>query len=258
MSDGPGPSPCRRRPPRADAPWSRCLRGQEGHRRPGSAARAPDRRAAGPRPRPGRGRARPGQDAWRSRRWPSRSAGSSSASSSRPTWCPPTSIGTRIYNQQLGEFQTSLGPVFTNLLLADEINRAPAKVQSALLEVMQERQVTIGRETHQVPEPVPRAGHAEPDRVGGHLPAARGPGRPVHAEGARRLPDADRGVRDRGAHDRDGRAAAPGHRHGAAARAPARGRRGLRRPGADRVRRAPGGRHAGPARGRPAPTSPAT
>src|SRR5712691_958227 len=52
-----------------------------------------------------------------------------------------------------GEFQTSLGPVFTNLLLADEINRAPAKVQSALLEVMQERQVTIGRETHRLPDP---------------------------------------------------------------------------------------------------------
>src|SRR6266704_2082382 len=62
-------------------------------------------------------------------------------------------IGTRIYNQKTGEFNTSLGPVFTNLLLADEINRAPAKVQSALLEVMQERQVTIGRETHRVPDP---------------------------------------------------------------------------------------------------------
>ena len=53
-------------------------------------------------------------------------------------------MGTRIYNQKTGEFNTSFGPVFTNLLLADEINRAPAKVQSALLEVMQERQVTIG------------------------------------------------------------------------------------------------------------------
>jgi MoxR-like ATPase len=62
-------------------------------------------------------------------------------------------VGTRIYNQKLGEFQTSVGPVHTNLLLADEINRAPAKVQSALLEVMQERQVTIGRETRPVPQP---------------------------------------------------------------------------------------------------------
>ena len=66
---------------------------------------------------------------------------------------PADLVGTRIYNQKSGEFTTSLGPVFTNLLLADEINRAPAKVQSALLEVMQERQVTIGRETHKVPNP---------------------------------------------------------------------------------------------------------
>jgi MoxR-like ATPase len=70
-----------------------------------------------------------------------------------PDLVPADLIGTRIYNQKTGEFNTSLGPIFTNLLLADEINRAPAKVQSALLEVMQERQVTIGRETYQVPNP---------------------------------------------------------------------------------------------------------
>ncbi|MFO7679748.1 MAG: MoxR family ATPase [Chloroflexota bacterium] len=70
-----------------------------------------------------------------------------------PDLVPADLIGTRIYNQKTGEFNTSLGPVFTNLLLADEINRAPAKVQSALLEVMQERQVTIGRETYKVPSP---------------------------------------------------------------------------------------------------------
>ncbi|HXH21938.1 MAG TPA: MoxR family ATPase [Dehalococcoidia bacterium] len=70
-----------------------------------------------------------------------------------PDLVPADLIGTRIYNQKTGEFTTSLGPVFTNLLLADEINRAPAKVQSALLEVMQERQVTIGRDTHEVPDP---------------------------------------------------------------------------------------------------------
>ena len=70
-----------------------------------------------------------------------------------PDLVPADLIGTRIYNQKTGEFNTSLGPVFTNLLLADEINRAPAKVQSALLEVMQERQVTIGRESHKVPDP---------------------------------------------------------------------------------------------------------
>ena len=70
-----------------------------------------------------------------------------------PDLVPADIVGTRVYHQKTGEFQVSLGPVFTNLLLADEINRAPAKVQSALLEVMQERQVTIGRETHPVPDP---------------------------------------------------------------------------------------------------------
>jgi MoxR-like ATPase len=70
-----------------------------------------------------------------------------------PDLVPADLVGTRIYNQKQGEFNTSLGPVFTNLLLADEINRAPAKVQSALLEVMQERQVTIGRDTFPVPNP---------------------------------------------------------------------------------------------------------
>jgi MoxR-like ATPase len=70
-----------------------------------------------------------------------------------PDLVPADIVGTRIYHQQKGEFQVQLGPVFTNLLLADEINRAPAKVQSALLETMQERQVTIGRETHKLPSP---------------------------------------------------------------------------------------------------------
>jgi MoxR-like ATPase len=70
-----------------------------------------------------------------------------------PDLVPADLVGTRIYNQKTGEFNTALGPVFTNLLLADEINRAPAKVQSALLEVMQERQVTIGVETYRVPNP---------------------------------------------------------------------------------------------------------
>ena len=70
-----------------------------------------------------------------------------------PDLVPADLIGTRIYNQKTGDFSTALGPVFTHLLLADEINRAPAKVQSALLEVMQERQVTIAGQTHFVPEP---------------------------------------------------------------------------------------------------------
>src|SRR5476651_2379977 len=70
-----------------------------------------------------------------------------------PDLVPADLIGTRVYNQKSGEFGTVLGPVFANLVLADEINRAPAKVQSALLEVMQERQVTIGRQTYPAPDP---------------------------------------------------------------------------------------------------------
>jgi MoxR-like ATPase len=70
-----------------------------------------------------------------------------------PDLVPADLVGTRIYNQRTGDFSTSLGPVFCNLLLADEINRAPAKVQSALLEVMQEHQVTIAGQTYPVPEP---------------------------------------------------------------------------------------------------------
>ncbi|QET05331.1 MoxR family ATPase [Cupriavidus pauculus] len=70
-----------------------------------------------------------------------------------PDLLPADLIGTRMYNQGTGEFSTVRGPVFANLLLADEINRAPAKVQSALLEVMQEKQVTIAGETHRVPSP---------------------------------------------------------------------------------------------------------
>ena len=70
-----------------------------------------------------------------------------------PDLVPSDLVGTRIYRAREGTFETELGPVFCNFLLADEINRAPAKVQSALLEVMQERQVTIGHETFGVPDP---------------------------------------------------------------------------------------------------------
>ena len=70
-----------------------------------------------------------------------------------PDHVPADLVGTRIYNLKTGDFGTTLGPVFANLLLADEINRAPAKVQSALLEVLQERQVTIGKESYKVPDP---------------------------------------------------------------------------------------------------------
>ncbi len=70
-----------------------------------------------------------------------------------PDLLPADVVGTLVYSQKTGEFTPKKGPVFTNLLLADEINRAPAKVQSALLESMQERQVTIGDETYRLPSP---------------------------------------------------------------------------------------------------------
>src|SRR4030095_4557839 len=72
------------------------------------------------------------------------------------TWALPISadlIGTLIYNPRTGEFATKQGPLFSNLILADEINRAPAKVQSALLEAMEERQVTLGETTWRLAEP---------------------------------------------------------------------------------------------------------
>ena len=70
-----------------------------------------------------------------------------------PDLLPADIIGTRIYNQSTSSFETRKGPIFANFILADEINRAPAKVQAALLEAMQERQVTIGEKTHKLPAP---------------------------------------------------------------------------------------------------------
>jgi len=70
-----------------------------------------------------------------------------------PDLVPADLLGTRIYNPKEARFDVELGPVFANLILADEINRAPSKVQSALLEAMQERQVTIGHDTHKLPDP---------------------------------------------------------------------------------------------------------
>lgn len=70
-----------------------------------------------------------------------------------PDLLPADLIGTLIYNQKTGAFETKKGPIFSNIILADEINRSPAKVQSALLEAMQERQVTIGKKTHDLDDP---------------------------------------------------------------------------------------------------------
>ena len=86
------------------------------------------------------------------------------------------------------EFEFRPGPVMAQIVLADEINRATPKTQSALLEAMEERQVTIDGVTYPMPAAVPRHRHAEPDRVRGHLPAARGAARPLHAAHPPRLP----------------------------------------------------------------------
>ena len=99
-----------------------------------------------------------------------------------PDLLPADVIGTQIYNPRTGEFTIKKGPIFANLVLADEINRAPAKVQSALLEAMQEKQVTIGEQSYPLDQPFLVHGHAEPHRAGRDLSAARGPGRSLHAQ----------------------------------------------------------------------------
>ena len=104
-----------------------------------------------------------------------------------PDLMPADVTGHTLYDQSTGQFTTRRGPVFTNLLLADEINRAPAKTQAALLEVMQERQVTIEGTAHPLDATLHGARDAEPDRAGRHLPAARGAARPLPAQDADRL-----------------------------------------------------------------------
>ena len=168
-----------------------------------------------------------------------------------PDLVPADLVGTRIYNPRTGEFSTSLGPVFTHLLLADEINRAPAKVQSALLEVMQERQVTIAGETHKVPEPFLVMATQNPIETEGTYPLPEAqvdrfmmkvlvdyPSEEEEFVIAQRVTGA--------AADRHGR-----RQHGPARRAAARMPPGLRRPFADAVRGAAGQRDAPPGALRP-------
>ena len=163
---------------------------------------------------------------------------------------PADVVGTRIYNQRAGEFQVSLGPVFTNLLLADEINRAPAKVQSALLEVMQERQVTIGRETYPAPDPFLVMATQNPIESEGTYPLPEAQldrfmfkvlvGYPTATQEYVVVERMTTAARDAGA----------GDRRRDPARAPARRRRRVRRPADHRVRRAAEHRDPRPGRGR--------
>ncbi len=96
-----------------------------------------------------------------------------------PDLLPADLTGSFVYNQRLGDFEFREGPLFTGLLLADEINRTPPKTQAALLEAMQERQITVEGRTFELPAALPRAGHGQPGRVRRHLPAPRGPARPL-------------------------------------------------------------------------------
>ena len=99
-----------------------------------------------------------------------------------PDLMPADITGTNVFNLQRNEFTLVKGPVFTTFLLADEINRAPAKTQSALLEAMQERTVTIDRETHRAVAQLHRLRHPEPHRIRRHLSAARSAEGPLHAQ----------------------------------------------------------------------------
>ena len=163
-----------------------------------------------------------------------------------PDLVPADLIGTRIYNQKTGEFNTSLGPVFTNLLLADEINRAPAKVQSALLEVMQERQVTIGRETFEVPDPFLVLATQNPIETEGTyaLPEAQVDRFMLKVLVGYPSPSEEFVIVERMTGDVP--KATNGADHRPAARAAAGGRPRLRRPGALRVRGPPRDRHPHP------------
>ena len=111
-----------------------------------------------------------------------------------PDLMPADITGTNVFNLQRNEFSLVKGPVFTTFLLADEINRAPAKTQSALLQAMQERTVTIDRETHSPVARLHRLRHAESHRIGGHLSAAGSAEGPLHAEDSHDLAGARRGT----------------------------------------------------------------
>jgi MoxR-like ATPases len=91
-----------------------------------------------------------------------------------PDLLPADIIGTMVYDQRTGTFTPKKGPIFANIILADEINRAPAKVQSALLEAMQERQVTIGEQTFKLEEPFLVMATQNPIEHEGDIPATRG------------------------------------------------------------------------------------
>ena len=112
-----------------------------------------------------------------------------------PDLMPSDLTGHSVFDMKEQEFHFKPGPIFTNLLLTDEINRSPPKTQSALLEVMQEHQVTVDGEDLSSEAALPRSRDPESARARGHLSPARGPGRSLHVQAARRLPHARGGDR---------------------------------------------------------------
>ena len=113
-----------------------------------------------------------------------------------PDLMPSDITGTNVLDEDESgrrEFRFVHGPVFTNVLLADEINRTPPKTQAALLQAMQEKEVSAGQTTYDLPDPFFVIATPEPDRTGGDLPAAGGPAGPVHVQREGRLPEPGRG-----------------------------------------------------------------
>jgi MoxR-like ATPase len=161
-----------------------------------------------------------------------------------PDLVPSDILGTRIYRASQEAFDVELGPVFANLVLADEINRAPAKVQSALLEVMAERQVSIGGVTHPLPTPFLVLATQNPIESEGVYPLPR-PSGPLPHAGRRRPPDDGRGAGDRPADGGVPAVRPAGAVAGRAARPAVRRRPHLRPPRRRGVRRAARDGHAG-------------
>ena len=126
-----------------------------------------------------------------------------------PDMLPTDITGVNVFNQEHGDFEFKPGAVFANIVLGDEINRASPKTQSALLECMEERQVTIDAETTEPRDAVHGDRHAEPGRARGHLPASGGAARPVHAAAVDRVPER----RDRGRHPLEPRRRPAAGRH---------------------------------------------
>ena len=127
-----------------------------------------------------------------------------------PDLMPSDITGTEILEEEEGTGRRRMrfvkGPIFGNIILGDEINRTPPKTQAALLQAMQEYKVTTAGTDYPAGKAVPRARHAEPDRAGRHVSAARGPARPLHVQGADRLSEL-RGRTDHRRNDHGGRSA---------------------------------------------------